>query len=495
MRVEIGVVGGGFAGSLTAALLSRIGRDVVLLDTSRHPRFRIGESSTPTADLLLRKLAQRFDLPQLEPLSRYGDWRRSYPNLRCGCKRGFSYFQHLPGREYDAGPHHENELLVAASSSDDVADTHWLRADVDLYLFRLAERLALAAWDGVTINEIQQQEQGRWRLDVQRDGEETRFEFDYLIDASGAAGVLGKTLNLRDLGASLRTRTRALYTHAHEVGSWRAMRLAQNDSGVHDHPFDCDLAAQHHLLEEGWVWVLRFDGDLSSVGLVEPIQPANAKAANVDELTAEQRWHEVVGRYPSLRQLCSPLRVADSPGRWVRSGPLQRCWNQASGERWAMLPGAAGFVDPLHSTGIAHSMLGVARLVERIEQHWGKTTFPFVSLDYGRGVLREIDQIDQLVSSCYRGRKNFADFVDMTMLYFVATINFERRCQTAARFDALGDFLGADNAVIRQLIFEANQRLGQPDFREWLYHELQPLQSAGLGDPAAQNMYHHTVAE
>ena len=53
---EVAIVGSGFAGSLLARILSVLGYDVVLLERGRHPRFAIGESSTPLANLSLERI-------------------------------------------------------------------------------------------------------------------------------------------------------------------------------------------------------------------------------------------------------------------------------------------------------------------------------------------------------------------------------------------------------------------------------------------------------
>ncbi|MCA9167813.1 MAG: FAD-dependent monooxygenase, partial [Planctomycetales bacterium] len=68
---DVAVLGAGFGGSLTALLLNRIGLRTVLIERSSHPRFAIGESSTPIADCVLRDLARRYDLPQLMPLASF----------------------------------------------------------------------------------------------------------------------------------------------------------------------------------------------------------------------------------------------------------------------------------------------------------------------------------------------------------------------------------------------------------------------------------------
>src|ERR1700734_1747098 len=44
---EVVIMGGGPAGSTAATLLARLGRKVILLEKSHHPRFHIGESLLP----------------------------------------------------------------------------------------------------------------------------------------------------------------------------------------------------------------------------------------------------------------------------------------------------------------------------------------------------------------------------------------------------------------------------------------------------------------
>ena len=53
---EVAIVGSGFAGSLLARVLAVLGYDVVLLERGTHPRFAIGESTTPLANLSLERI-------------------------------------------------------------------------------------------------------------------------------------------------------------------------------------------------------------------------------------------------------------------------------------------------------------------------------------------------------------------------------------------------------------------------------------------------------
>src|SRR6266446_4590145 len=93
-RVEILVIGSGFAGSLMAMIARRLGFSTALLERGRHPRFVIGESSTPLANLLLEEIATDYDLTFLKPLCKWGPWQKERPHIGCGLKRGFTFYQH-----------------------------------------------------------------------------------------------------------------------------------------------------------------------------------------------------------------------------------------------------------------------------------------------------------------------------------------------------------------------------------------------------------------
>src|SRR5664279_6068458 len=101
---DVAIVGSGFAGSLLALVARRLGLSVLLLEKGSHPRFAIGESTSPLANLLLEELATRYALPRLLPFAKWGPWRRAYPEVSCGLKRGFSSvsYTHLRAHETDS---------------------------------------------------------------------------------------------------------------------------------------------------------------------------------------------------------------------------------------------------------------------------------------------------------------------------------------------------------------------------------------------------------
>jgi len=95
MHHDVAILGAGFGGSLAALIAKQMGMNPILIEKGKHPRFAIGESSTPQADIALQHIAEKYNLPRLKPLVTYGTWKETYPDLSCGPKRGFTYIHHV----------------------------------------------------------------------------------------------------------------------------------------------------------------------------------------------------------------------------------------------------------------------------------------------------------------------------------------------------------------------------------------------------------------
>ena len=126
-RYDVAIVGSGFAGSLMARVLAVLGYQVVLFERGTHPRFAIGESTTPLANLSLERLGARYGLADCYRMAAHGRWLEHHSAIRCGLKRGFTFYRHHPGKTLSDRGSDAERLLVAASPNDLVSDTHWLR--------------------------------------------------------------------------------------------------------------------------------------------------------------------------------------------------------------------------------------------------------------------------------------------------------------------------------------------------------------------------------
>jgi tetracycline 7-halogenase / FADH2 O2-dependent halogenase len=500
-RFQFGVIGSGFSGSLLASLLAKRGHSVILLDRNAHPRFAIGESSTPLADFLLEQIADQYSLPALRSLSRWGSWQRDYPQLRAGKKRGFSYYSHQLNQAFHEGSSHENSFLVAASSCDELSDTHWMRSDVDQWFCEQA--LASGArlipnFDAI----VAKPSAAGWELSGEVDDLPLTVQVDKVIDASGNGNTVAQALGLSSLDDRLRTRTAAMFGHFRNVlpmTTW----LAENGLSTFDDPFDGDDAAQHHWIGAGWLWFLRFADGTTSVGLTQPCLNWS------EDLTdAPDRWSafkRFIENYPTVASLLRDATLVaphDASGqpRMAWMPRISRLWSQAAGKNWLMLPTTAGIIDPLHSTGIAHSLSGVLRAADLLTCEASDTRREDMLAQYSVDVVHEVRWIDQLVSNCYvAAAHSFEAFIAASSLYFVSAIQCER--QLAESGEMRDGFLLARSTKLQRVMHDTTQLLEQLSsasaahgISQWVRQQIQPWNDVGLLDPNSLNRLSRSAA-
>ena len=356
MRVDadVAVIGSGFAGSLTALCLRKLGHRVVIVERGRHPRFAIGESSTPLANLLLEELAERYDLPQIAVFSKWGTWQRARPDVAGGLKRGFSFYFHRTGEPFADDREHARQLLVAASPHDGVGDTHWYRPDFDLNLVREAVDAGATYLDDTEVSGLDVKA-SPVRLEATRHGQSVQIHASFVVDASGPRGFLVRALGLDAPPLTWLPPTQGLYTHFEDVAQWD--QLVASDGA----PYPPDLAALHHVFPGGWIWVLRFSNGITSAGaaLTDPL------AAQLAAGDGAPAWDRLLARLPTVREQFARAR---SVHPWIHAPRVAFRTRQVCGANWALLPSAAGVIDPLLSTGFPLTLLGIGRLLDVLGQ-------------------------------------------------------------------------------------------------------------------------------
>ncbi len=488
---ELAILGAGFGGTLLAIIAQKLGRSVVLIERGKHPRFAIGESSTPLSNFKLARIAKHFDLDWLMPFARYGTWKASYPEVTCGLKRGFSFFRHEQGKPFRTRSNNDNALLVSASPDDSDADTQWLRAEFDAHVVSRAIAAGVPCLDECEVHTLEHESRG-WELNGTRHDGAVKVCAKFLVDASGTGQALAETLRLQQVEpAALKVRSRALYSHFTRVALWQnVLEEIAGTSVTARHPYRCDASTIHHVIDGGWMWVIRFDGGVTSAGFsLDPdVHPLRANE------NAEGEWHRLVNTYPALaRQFANaePIRP------FVRTNRLQRRLSQAAGGDWAMLPHTAGFLDAWLSPGIAQTLFAVNRLgrilaEERTDQGRERRLH-----EYNRTVIRELAWVDEITGTCFACFDRFPILVTASMLYFVAAIYGEERERTGqAGSDEA--FLLADDTEFRAIadrIFRraASARAEEVDsFRDEVRERIAPYNLAGLCDPLRHNLYPFT---
>src|SRR5262249_46347239 len=201
----------------------------------------------------------------LLPLTKYGRWQAAYPQLACGLKRGFTFMRHEPGHPFTPRPDHANELLVAASPRDEIADTHWFREHFDNFIVEEAQAAGVPYYDQAEVVALGHGD--GWRLRAARPDHELDVTATFLIDATGPSGLPPRVLGIDTDPGPVRTNSWSVYTHFTDVALWQDV-LRERGGRADDHPYHCDHAALHHVLDEGWVWVLRFNNGVTSAGIL-----------------------------------------------------------------------------------------------------------------------------------------------------------------------------------------------------------------------------------
>jgi FADH2 O2-dependent halogenase len=494
-RCEVAIVGSGFAGSLLARVLAVLGYSVVLLERGTHPRFAIGESSTPLGNLSLERLGVRYGLADCYRLATHGRWLAHLPELRRGLKRGFTFYRHHPGEPFADRGLDSERLLVAASPDDALADTHWLRSDVDHHFVRQAVGVGVDYRDRVELTSADVGPAGV-RLRGSRAGATFELQAGFLVDASGPAGFLARQLSLPSGLDGTETRSALVGSH------FERMRLMRDVvPGLPAGPYPDDWAAVHHLIDEGWLYSLRFDHGVTSAGVL--LTARGIAALGVSGADAASLWRTVLARYPTL----ASIFAGATPSMPLAFQPvIQHRLTRAAGERWALMPQTFAFVDPLFSTGLAWGLRAVERLALAFESAASgrRIPGPDVLARYDAALGAEADQIDLVVAGAYEAMSHFDLFAAQAMLYFGAVSFAEVRQRLLPDASApWSGFLGVGDPVLGPLPRESLQRLrritqrrgetgsaeDRRDFTAWIGGAIAPRNVAGLADPARRNLY------
>jgi len=327
-----------------------------------------------------------------------------------------------------------------------------------------------------------------------RKGEPFELTAGFLIDASGPGGFLARQLSIPSGLEQTHTRSALVFSHFDDV---RLMKDVIPD--LPEGPYPDDWAAVHHLIDEGWMYSLRFDHGTTSAGFLLTPRDLTSLGTTPDAATL---WGALLERYPTIGRAfggATPLMpIAFLP-------LIQHRLTRATGERWALMPHAYAFVDPLFSTGIAWSLRAVERLALAFEDALNGTRVPEPNAlaRYDTALSREADQIDLVVAGAYGAMAHFDLFAAQAMLYF-AIVSFAEVSQRLKPSDSVAwsGFMGVGDSILEGLPRESFGRLreitgrngaGTSDerrsFVDWISAAMSPRNIAGLSDPRRRNLY------
>jgi len=158
--------------------------------------------------------------------------------------------------------------------------------------------------------------------------------------------------------------------------------------------------------------VLRFNNGITSAGaaLTDP------SAARIKAENGASAWDRLLAQLPTVAEQFAGSRAVLP---FVHVPRLAFRTGHVCGRRWALLPSAAGVIDPLLSTGFPLTLLGIGRLLDMLEKTEGAGREAALR-DYARVTLTELDATEQLVGAMYANMDDSLVFKRLALLYFAA---------------------------------------------------------------------------
>ena len=335
---DVGIIGGGPAGSSLAAYLAKAGLRCVLFESALFPRPHVGESLVPAANRVLAELGLLEKMEAARFPHKYGAAWTSTVNERL-------LFEHDWGElssSSQGNAHVDIRFDERAMNGFDQPYTYHVdRGKFDLLLLQHAQELGATVYTGIRV---------RRALLTELDGDpypqlvytigqrEVRTSVRLVVDASGRRTLLGNQLKLKVNDPVFNQFALHTWFEGYDRGQF----------GKADYIF------VHFLpISNSWVWQIPITETITSFGVVTQKKhfPKEKKAQ------AEFFW-TCVDSHPTL---AAKLRQAKQLRAFQTEGDYSYAMRQFCGDGYILIGDAARFVDPIFSSGVSVA-LNSARL-------------------------------------------------------------------------------------------------------------------------------------
>jgi flavin-dependent dehydrogenase len=368
---DVIIVGGGPAGSTAGTLLAKQGRNVAIFEKERFPRFKIGESLLPGSLCTFERMGVKEKIDRADVVVKHGGKIVS----ACGARTNRFLFSNVFRCKYPTA------YQVERSKFDQILLDHAAETGCQV---RQGEAVTDFSCDpdGVTIKTATE-----------------AFRARYLIDCSGRNSLVGSRLNLRRNYSDLQKF--ALYAHFEDVD-----RAPGIEGGL----------TQMIRARDRWFWLIPITAKKTSIGVV-----LDAQTFRRMKLSPEAAFHRMLNEHPKvIEQMPRARRITEV----YATGDFSFRNERLADERWVLAGDAAGFIDPVWSTGVFIAVFSgekAADMLDRILRQPDRRAVEFGR--YERHVGRVIDLYLKLIRSWYT--QEFAEvfFYPQKHLQLVPAVN------------------------------------------------------------------------
>jgi FADH2-dependent halogenase len=346
---DVIIVGGGPAGSTAGTLLAKQGWKVAIFEKEQFPRFKIGESLLPGSLCTFERMGVKEKIDRADVIVKHGGKIVS----ACGTRTNRFLFSNVFRCKYPTA------YQVERSRFDQILLDHAAETGCEV---RQGVKVAdfACAQDGITIRTATGEFCGR-----------------YLVDCSGRNALVGTHLNLRRNYPELRKFS--LYAHF---------------EGVDRLPGIEGTLTQMVRGRDRWFWIIPITATKTSIGVV-----LDAQAFKRMKLNSEAAFLQILQENPKvIEQMSSARRVTEV----YATGDFSFRNERFAGDRWVLAGDAAGFLDPVWSTGVFIAVLSgekAADMLDRVLRRPERQALEFKR--YERHLGRVMDLYLRLVNSWY----------------------------------------------------------------------------------------------
>jgi flavin-dependent dehydrogenase len=346
---DVIIVGGGPAGSTAGTLLAKQGWKVAILEKEQFPRFKIGESLLPGSLCTFERMGVKEKIDRADVIVKYGGKIIS----ACGTRTNRFLFSNVFRCKYPTA------YQVERSRFDQILLDHAAETGCDVR-------------QGVKVTDFA----------CTQDGITTRtgtgeFCGRYLVDCSGRNALVGTHFNLRRSYPELRKFS--LYAHF---------------EGVDRLPGIEGTLTQMVRGRDRWFWIIPITATKTSIGVV-----LDAQTFKRMKLSPEAALLQILQENPKvIEQMSSAKRVTEV----YATGDFSFRNKRFTGDRWVLAGDAAGFIDPVWSSGVFIAVLSgekAADMLDRVLQRPERQAVEFKR--YERHLGRVMDLYLRLVNSWY----------------------------------------------------------------------------------------------